>query len=451
MINRKEHDMVYFNPLSFLTMQVSITGLSVSVATNRQVNGWHKLYIFVFIFCTLALLSCAEGPSPELDKGLSFYRQNQLEEARPLFEGAVERDKNNPDAYAWLAETYRRLGQVDSSLLMAQKAIEIDPCHSFAHTVLADVYNPMYGSWEGADEDSAWHHLLKAIECDSTDGDAWLSIWTEAIRRKEWDLEKKALRAFIETGILTPAVLSYNRWMLRHVPDNAILLTNGDMDTYPAVALQEVENYRTDVAIVNYSLLNTTWYARFVRDKYGIQLPVTDSELDALRAYQDENGNLITVANQIIQGWLKMRRSGALSQPIAISVTVGDLSFAADTQDHLRLAGAFRLWLPEPAESPQDTSMMRISLASINPDDFTGSFVSAKDRSSVRIVSSNRIAVNVTELALGYSNTLLQSGRASEAYKMLCWAEQFENRTELGPVFSEQIEQLKQEALQEIK
>ncbi len=80
---------------------------------------------------------------------------------------------------------------------------------------------------------------------------------------------------------------SYN--MLQSCEKDAILITNGDNDTFPLWYLQDVEGIRRDIRIVNLSLANTPWYIRQLKHEtpYGskpVPISVSDAEIDNIRA-----------------------------------------------------------------------------------------------------------------------------------------------------------------------
>jgi hypothetical protein len=56
--------------------------------------------------------------------------------------------------------------------------------------------------------------------------------------------------------------------VLSSVPQNGILITYGDNDTYPLWYMQFAENYRTDVVVINESLSYSDWYREQIQKQY---------------------------------------------------------------------------------------------------------------------------------------------------------------------------------------
>lgn len=73
-----------------------------------------------------------------------------------------------------------------------------------------------------------------------------------------WDDHDRSGRYFVRD-------MAYN--YLSGLDSNAIIITHGDNDTFPLWYAQEVENVRTDVRIVNTSLLGIDWYIDQMKQK----------------------------------------------------------------------------------------------------------------------------------------------------------------------------------------
>jgi hypothetical protein len=141
---------------------------------------------------------------------------------------------------------------------------------------------------------------------------------------------------------------AYN--MLLPLEPNAIVMTNGDNDTFPLWYIQEVEHFRKDVRVVNMSLLNTPWYILQLKNQEPkVPFHFTNQEIERLYPYLDEKtGQVVWVKDVAVKDMLA---ANAYKRPVYLAVTVPD-QMGLDKQ--LTLEGLVYRIHPEPGAPEVD-------------------------------------------------------------------------------------------------
>lgn len=396
---------------SYATTQV------LSVA--RWARGWRVLPEIDQAWVAAILRQLADTqvrPRPQeaaapLAAGLALYRQNKLQPAGDSLERAVQLDPTNADALLYLAETRRRLFKYDESVALARRALARSPCSSFAHTVLGMAYHPVYSELVQASVDSAWSHLVAAVRCDSTDGNAWMGLQEEAMYRGDTALERHARRRLMAIGFFSPGALEHGRWLLESLPPRALLLTDGNLETHTTLALQLVEGLRTDVAVVNLWLLHLPWYARLVRERYGVPLYLDDASLDV--AWQTGR---FSIADSIVCLWRLAEERGTPGRPIAFAPMVDLDPWVKKGPGRYRLAGAYWAMAPVGDTLVADTARVRVALSAARARGLGGPASGVGDRSPTRLAEPDgKYAQFAVYAWTVYVYVLADAGRVAEA------------------------------------
>lgn len=165
---------------------------------------------------------------------------------------------------------------------------------------------------QGKEHNSESTELLKkAVELDPAFIDPWFGLAVDYMEISEVEKSKNALKKLLEENAISDEIMDYNYNVLSLLEQNAILITNGDNDTYPVWILTKSLNYRPDVVVVNRSLLNTDWYPTYIINEEGVPEFISSSELENLRE---------DILTKIKSGSLSMPSAGPFSDTLITEI-----------------------------------------------------------------------------------------------------------------------------------
>jgi tetratricopeptide (TPR) repeat protein len=208
-----------------------------------------------------------ESANALVNLGRAQWYSGELEAARRAGKRAVELEPDNPKALNFYAECIMFDGGADEAEKLLERARAIDPDYGEALTSLAALY----------------------------------------LRFGKFDKATATLKTVFDRRIISRPLQDFAYNMLLGLPTGAVLITNGDNDTFPPLALQAGMDFRNDVVVINRHLLKLPEYADALLRKHAI----------LKSAEQSKTGTGAEVPRVLIEQWIKDSKV-----PLYIAVTV---------------------------------------------------------------------------------------------------------------------------------
>ncbi len=231
-----------------------------------------KIMVLAFGFAISATAQNA-SPSHETMKRQAIVpvEDNQFSNNYYANEASWWRDhlkKNEKDQAAWLnyykAVRYTNYTEQSRHISKTRQA-ELDELLVKMKKAVPESFAFNYASYlNGNKSNAAFSHLDKAYSQNPYNKELWDDMLSKAVINSDKANTEKFAKQLSDNAIYNASEVSYNRNVLSSVEQNGILITNGNVDTYPILMMQQLQSYRKDVRVVCLEWLGNETYSNTV-------------------------------------------------------------------------------------------------------------------------------------------------------------------------------------------
>jgi len=193
----------------------------------------------------------------------------------------IKKDPKNAELRYFLGYTIDRLNSNDGKgMIGSSKDLTIKASEQFEEV------NRLQPKYEGE---------ILILDPYSKISSVWGSLAASYLYQKKTDSAKWAFSEGKKRGGFIEPILQFNRQLLNSCEKNSILVTYGDNLIIPIWYLQLMENLRTDITIVDGSLINTIWYPKYLKNEMQLRMSLSDKAIDTIEYIEWKTQNVSVV------------------------------------------------------------------------------------------------------------------------------------------------------------
>lgn len=289
---------------------------------RTTIRPWAAFLVCLLItLCTAAAAIAQPQPVPKLrERGLDKAAYVALAKEWKQY---IDKHGETADALVNLGMAYDYSEEKEAAVIAGRRAVELEPDNPQALAFLGK----MMTIWLENDEE-ALSLLERCVQVAPDYENGLTMLGAVHLKRGDREAAEHTFKTIFDQRVISQPLQDYAFNMLAGLPPGAVLITGGDNDTFPPLALQAGMDFRKDVIVINRSLLNHQTYTRAVfRDHPSI---TPDYDIETHETKIDSDGNATVLSNILIEKMIDEQKA-----PVFIAASANKPYFGFDRELHI--------------------------------------------------------------------------------------------------------------------